>query len=83
MEAGEFYATGSATPWQDDKIDSDDEEEDEDYEDFRIDSDDEEELDRMSINSHVGNELPSSLIKTSTLVNVTFYDYPDSKRMDR
>jgi len=81
MKAGEFYAMGSAVPWLVDKVDSDDEEDEEDFEDFRIDGGDEEEWDRMSTNSDV--ESTSTSIKTSTLVNITFYDYPDSKKMDR
>ena len=81
MKAGEFYAMGSAIPWLVDKVDSDDEDDDNDFEDFRIDGGDEEEWDRMSIDSDV-ESTPTS-IKTSTLINITFYDYPDSKKMDR
>jgi len=81
MKAGEFYAMGSAIPWLVDKVESDDEEDEEDFEDFRIDGGDEEEWDRMSTSSDV--ESTSTSIKTSTLVNITFYDYPDSKKMDR
>jgi len=81
MNPGEFFAMGSAAPWLVDKVDSDDDADEEDFEDFSIDGRDEEEWDRMSMNSHV--ESTSTSIKTSTLVNITFYDYPDSKKMDR
>ncbi|KAF5357987.1 hypothetical protein D9756_001474 [Leucocoprinus leucothites] len=84
MRAGQFYATGYSKPWLVDKVDSDDEEDDEDYEDFRVDSDDEQdEEDAVSISSDDSNESPSTPTRTWVITNVTFYDYPDTKRMDR
>ncbi|KXN86923.1 DNA (cytosine-5)-methyltransferase 1A, partial [Leucoagaricus sp. SymC.cos] len=82
LQEGDYYATGRTMPVE--AVDSDDEDDegDDDYEDFEAESDVDDE-DDMSDGSQDDDEMPSTYIRTSRILNITFYDYPESKRMDR
>ncbi|KAJ3562396.1 hypothetical protein NP233_g9600 [Leucocoprinus birnbaumii] len=85
MQAPELYATGYSKHWLVAGFgDSDDEGHHEVHDDFRIASDDEDdEEDRLSLRNGDELESASTATKTSTILEVMFYHYPETKRMDR